>query len=193
MAADAPVALEAPVGCERVRQAGLRAAPGDPVAVLEQLERVAKASAVIVVHLAAALVAAHAADRRAGQYRYEPVVVVADRGADGPADDGAERGTGTVAIAAAAADAVVVGPVAAGVADIIRVVLRAPAMCRGMGGRVRDGGAGQDEARDERGHDGGAGAVELLHGVPPVARMGQSRAAPTERRVNGSSECVDPR
>ncbi len=154
MPAGTAIALEPAFGRQSIAHSLACAVPDDVATVFHEFERMTEAGAVVVVHLVTDLVTDDRADRRARQNCNQAVVIVADRSADRAADDGAEHCAHAIAVAPASANAIVVRPLVAGVADIVGVVLLAPSVRRRMGWRVGKGGqwsGGGDQQRRCRG------------------------------------------
>ncbi|MEX2049952.1 MAG: hypothetical protein WD944_01780 [Steroidobacteraceae bacterium] len=128
----------------------------------------AEAGAVVIIHLFADLAADDRADGRARQYCDQAIVAVADRSADCATDDGAERGADAIAIAATSADTVVIPPMTACIADIIRIMFLAPAMRGRMWRRISDCAQREGQGGNSEHRRGGKEVSMQFHGVPPA-------------------------
>src|SRR2546422_9569661 len=98
-----------------------------------ELERVAPAAAVAFVDLLPDLRADHRAEHGADDDRDRAVLLVGGARTDYAADRSAKHRADRSAITSAFYDAVILGPLLAGVADVIGVVLLPPAMSRRPG------------------------------------------------------------
>src|SRR5688572_5452953 len=144
--------LEVARGRQAVGNAGLGVRPLDRILAPGELERVAHAGTVALVDGLPDFRADDRADGGADQDRDRPILPVGAR-ADRRADDTTDHRPDRVSVALAFDYAVVLLPFLAGIADVVGVVLLAPAVRLGVIGR-RGGRGHRDEyggnQRDER-------------------------------------------
>ena len=120
-------------------------APADPLAILGQFQGVADAGRVGAIHVPADLRAEHRAQGRADNDGNLIAVTLADLAADGAPHHATQDRAYRLPVAGSGQDAVIPVPFLAGIAQVFRVVLLAPAVGRGMGGRGGPGGHGEQE------------------------------------------------
>src|SRR5690606_34123937 len=153
---------EIPRRREHVAHARGAIRPGDGLARLGELQRVAHAGAVALVDRLADLVADDRAEHGADHDGDRAILALADARADHAARHAAEHRADLGGVAGPFQDSVVLFPLAPGVARVARVVLLAPAVRLGVRRGLR--GCGQGNERDADGE--GEGSRDLLHGNP---------------------------
>src|SRR5256885_9518409 len=134
---------------EAIVDAGRLVGPHHRFLLAGELERVAPAAAVAFVDLLPDLGADHRAEHGADDDRDRAVFLVGGARTDYAADRAAKHRADCSAITSAFDDAVILVPLLAGVADIVRVVFLAPAMCRCPGRRISGRRERKQTARQE--------------------------------------------
>src|SRR5690606_4653293 len=102
------------------------------------LERVSDAGAIAFIHLATDLGTNERADGAADDGGNHAIVAVSHPVTNDAADDSAKYCAHFLTIAASGPHAVIAFPMTAGIADVVGVILLAPAVCRCMGWRSRE-------------------------------------------------------
>ena len=130
-----PSVLRATKGLDDIGDTGSLVQPAHALTVLRKLERMPDATTILIIQVATDLMADDRADNRAEDDGHRTALT--DLRTDCAAHDAAQYGANRVAITSTVDDSVVMVPLAAGLAEVVRIMLLAPAVRGRMRRRVR--------------------------------------------------------